>query len=146
MFDQDQIKSFEEKGKFDLSFDGITFELTLDDVIISSEDIPGWQVAIDGDLTVAVDVSLDDDLIAEGTARELVNRIQNIRKQLDLNVTDRIVISLEDHEMVKPAVALFGDYIKDEVLAKDIKIENKPGGEDVELLDGVTIQIALALA
>jgi isoleucyl-tRNA synthetase len=85
-------------------------------------------------------------LIAEGTARELVNRIQNIRKQLDLNVTDRIVVSLEDHEMVKPAIQFFSDYIKDEVLAKDIKIDSRTGGEEVELLDGVTIKIALALA
>ena len=93
MLDQDQINSFENSGKFDLIVDGTTFELTLDDVVISSEDIPGWQVATDGDLTVAVDITLDDHLIAEGTARELVNRIQNIRKQLDLNVTDRIVMS-----------------------------------------------------
>jgi isoleucyl-tRNA synthetase len=143
---QDQIREFEKNNRFDLVVSGQQYELTLEDVVISSEDIPGWQVASDGEVTVALDITLDSQLIAEGTARELVNRIQNIRKQRDFNVTDRIIVSLEDHESVMPAIEHFGDYIKDEVLAKDIKLMKEPGGEEVELLDGVTIQIALTLA
>jgi isoleucyl-tRNA synthetase len=143
---QDQIREFEKNHRFDLVVAGQQHALTLEDVVISSEDIPGWQVASDGEVTVALDITLDSQLIAEGTARELVNRIQNIRKQRDFNVTDRIIVSLEDHESIIPAIEHFGEYIKDEVLARDIRLMKEPGGEEVELLDGVTIQIDLALA
>ena len=142
----DQIDDIEKTGRFDLTLTGQNHELTLEDVVISSEDIPGWQVASENGITVALDISLDSQLIAEGTARELVNRIQNIRKQRDFNVTDRIIVSLEDHESVMPAIEHFGDYIKDEVLAKDIQVMKQPGGEEVELLDGIMIQISLSLA
>jgi isoleucyl-tRNA synthetase len=142
----DQIENIEKTGRFDLTIAGQNHELTLEDVVISSEDIPGWQVASEDDITVALDISLDSQLIAEGTARELVNRIQNIRKQRDFNVTDRIIVSLEDHESVMSAIEHFGDYIKDEVLAKDIQLMKQPGGEEVELLDGIRIRISLSLA
>ena len=135
-----------KEGKYNLKVDGAEFALTLEDVVITSEDIPGWQVATDGDLTVAVDISLDDHLLAEGTARELVNRIQNIRKQKDFNVTDRIVVHIEGHESIVPAIEQFGNYIMDEVLATDIKIEQSSEGEQVELFEGVNIQIGLSLA
>jgi isoleucyl-tRNA synthetase len=146
MLTQDKISAFEEHGKYDLELDGKSFELSLEDVLITSEDIPGWQVASDGEIVVALDTSLDEQLLAEGTARELVNRIQNLRKQLEFNVTDRIVVQIEGHESVMPAVRDFGDYIMDEVLANDIRITSDTEGEQVELLDGVQIQIALSLA
>jgi len=143
---QDEISAFEKSNSFNLELRGESYPLTLEDVVISSEDIPGWQVASDGEITVALDTTLNPELIAEGTARELVNRIQNIRKQLEFNVTDRIIVNLEDHESVLPAVTDFGDYIKDEVLATDIIMGKNSGGEEVELLDGVKIQIGLRLA
>ncbi|MCL4117317.1 UNVERIFIED_CONTAM: hypothetical protein GTU68_009999 [Idotea baltica] len=143
---QDQIADLEKSNSFDLELRGETYPLSLEDVVISSEDIPGWQVASDGGITVALDTTLTEELIAEGTARELVNRIQNIRKQLEFNVTDRIVVNLENHVSVVPAVTNFGDYIKDEVLATDIIMSDNAVGEEVELLDAVKIQIGLQLA
>ncbi|MCB0687142.1 MAG: isoleucine--tRNA ligase, partial [Saprospiraceae bacterium] len=140
---QEEITQFEKTGTYDLVLNNDQFQLTLDDVVISSEDIPGWQVVSDGDLTVALDITLDDQLIAEGTARELVNRIQNIRKQKDFNVTDRILVFLDGNDAVKPAVEHFGDYIKDEVLANEILFRKSENSEPVELFDGVTLHIAL---
>ena len=75
-----------------------------EDLMVSSEAIPGWQVASDGPLTVALDVSLNERLVAEGMARELVNRIQNLRKAKDFNVTDQIVVKIEQHEAITAAV------------------------------------------
>lgn len=144
-FSQEEITRFEQSGTYSLHLGDETYELTLEDVVITSEDIPGWQVASDGDLTVALDISLDDQLLAEGTARELVNRIQNLRKQYDFNVTDRIEVSLENHESVIPAIQHFAGYIKDEVLANDIRLVNVSDGETVELFDGVNIRIGLKL-
>lgn len=142
---QGEIAGFEKSGTYTLTIEGENYPLTLDDVVIASEDIPGWQVASDGDLTVALDITLDDKLLAEGMARELVNRIQNLRKQYDFNVTDRIVVSLQDHESVIPAIEHFSSYIKDEVLADDIRLEVAPNGEPVELFDDVSIEIGLKL-
>ncbi|MCB0665623.1 MAG: isoleucine--tRNA ligase [Saprospiraceae bacterium] len=142
---QGEIAGFEKSGTYTLIIEGENYPLTLDDVVIASEDIPGWQVASDGDLTVALDITLDDKLLAEGMARELVNRIQNLRKQYDFNVTDRIVVSLQDHESVVPAIEHFSSYIKDEVLADDIRLEVAPNGEPVELFDDVSIEIGLKL-
>ncbi|NND33851.1 MAG: isoleucine--tRNA ligase [Saprospiraceae bacterium] len=143
---EDEITVLEKEGVISLELADKTIELLLDDVVISSEDIPGWQVATDGELTVALDISLDDELLAEGTARELVNRIQNLRKQLDFNVTDRIIVSLGAQDQVRNAVSLFGDYIKDEVLANDIIVKDVQSGDEVELTEDVRVKIMLTLA
>ncbi len=142
---QDEIRKIESEGSYELELDGKIFELTKEDFIIGSDDIPGWQVATDGMITVALDVSLDDTLIAEGTARELVNRIQNLRKNKDYEVTDRIVVKLENHPLIQPAVHVFGDYIKTEVLANDITLVPGKEGEAVRLTDEVEICIDLEL-
>ncbi len=144
--DHEEITRYERDGNLRLELTGGSVEIGPDDLVITSEDIPGWQVASDGAVTVALDVTLDDQLVAEGTARELVNRIQNLRKKLDFDVTDRIIVNLEDHVQVQPAVQHFGQYIKDEVLAKDIRLSQNPLGDKVELLEGVEIQIELSLA
>jgi len=87
-----EIATLEKSNQYSLSIDGDTFDLTLEDIEIVTEDIPGWQIATDDDLVVALDVTLNDDLIAEGYARDLVNRIQNLRKDKGFNVTDRISV------------------------------------------------------
>ncbi len=139
---QDDISKIEKAGSYVLEINGITHNLTLEDLVITSEDIPGWQVASDGRLTVALDIHLDDTLIAEGTARELVNRIQNIRKDLDFAVTDRINVVVEQHPMVEPAVGQFAAYICGETLADSLTIDSAPtGGQSVSLLDDVDVKI-----
>ncbi|MEZ4983362.1 MAG: DUF5915 domain-containing protein, partial [Saprospiraceae bacterium] len=112
MFDQSDIAALEKSGEYRLNVNGEVFTLELEDFEISTEDIPGWLVDNDGDLTVALDITLTDELLDEGTARELVNRIQNIRKNLDLNVTDKIAVQISSHESITSAVANFGNYIK----------------------------------
>ena len=99
------------------------------DVEIISEDIPGWLVANEGNLTVALEVELTDELKNEGMARELINRIQNIRKESGLEITDRINVTLAPNDDVKKAVDSFADYIKTQVLADDIKLEVNDGQE-----------------
>ena len=140
-FSQDDIAALENSGKYDLVVDGETYELTLEDFEISSEDIPGWLVANSGNITVALDITITEELAAEGMARELVNRIQNIRKNKDFNVTDRIAISLEDHELVRPAVEQFGNYICNEVLADKLELEAAVSGEEIEVGEGVKLAV-----
>ncbi len=138
---QDDIASIEKTGKFALSIEGQDYELEREDFEISSEDIPGWQVAQDGNITVALDITLTDDLKAEGMARELVNRIQNLRKNSDFDVTDRIRVTLSEDDRVSSAVNQYGDYIKGEVLADDITMNGVTDGEQVEIYEDLTIRI-----
>jgi len=143
---QEDIAKIEQTNSFKLTIDGQDYELTLADFVISAEDIPGWLVANDGDLTVALDISLTDELKAEGIARELVNRIQNVRKTKDFNVTDRIKVALEKHDLVTAAVESFGDYIKNEVLADDLSlVETVAGGEAIELPEDVKLSMQVEL-
>ncbi len=140
--DQQDIAQIEKTNSYTLSINGDTYELTAEDFEITTDDIPGWQVANDGPLTVALDVTVTEELLAEGMARELVNRIQNIRKDKDFNVTDNISIKLERHEEVTPAVEQFGDYVKTETLATHLElVDALPDGEELELPDDVKIKI-----
>lgn len=140
-FDNEQINALEKAGSLELTVNGTPYTLTPDDLLVTTEDLPGWKTASDGALTVALDVHLTGELLAEGLARDLVNRIQNIRKEKDFNVTDRIVITLEKHPAVLPAVELFHDYIKGETLATDLVLADKMDGEKVELNDEVQLGI-----
>ncbi|MBK7409639.1 MAG: isoleucine--tRNA ligase [Saprospirales bacterium] len=144
--DQDTINQIEKSGMYELHIDGTSYDLTGEDFEIVAEDIPGWLVASDGLLTVALDITLTDDLLAEGMARELVNRIQNIRKNLDFNVTDRIEITLTRAPEVEPAVAQFGDYIKNETLANKLTFADQVDGEETELTEGVVVRIGVKRA
>ncbi|MDX1940428.1 MAG: isoleucine--tRNA ligase [Saprospiraceae bacterium] len=131
---QANIAQIEQSNHFSLNLNGENFDLTLEDVEITAEDIPGWQVATEGPLTVALDITITPELEAEGMARDIVNRIQNIRKDQDFDVTDRIVIKLQKHDAVLPAIEQFSDYIKSETLANSLDlIEGLNGGEKVEL-------------
>jgi len=122
-FDQDQINALERNDEYHLEISGKSITLQQSDVIITSQDIEGWLVANANGLTVALDVTLDAALKNEGVARELVNRVQNLRKDSDFEVTDTINITFESNEMVEAAVLENADYIKAETLAKEINFE-----------------------
>ncbi len=144
--DQAAISAIEKNNQYTLEINGESYELTTEDFEISADEIPGWQVASDGDITVALDITLTDDLKNEGIARELVNRIQNIRKSSDFDVTDRIKVTIESHDVVAASLADYQDYVAMEVLADSITQAATSDGESVELVDGVSVQIAVAKA
>ena len=139
--DQDQIAAFEKAGSITLNVEGQEALVDVTDVEIISEDIPGWLVSNDGNLTVALEVELTPELKKEGMARELINRIQNIRKDSGLEITDRIRVTLAPNEETDAAVAAFADYIKDQVLADDIVVAANDGAP-VEF-DGFTLNITV---
>ncbi|MCB9310546.1 MAG: isoleucine--tRNA ligase [Lewinellaceae bacterium] len=143
-FDQAKINELEKKGVISLTINGEAYSITPEDVEISFDNIPGWQVGIDKDITVALDISLDDALIHEGLAKELVNRIQNMRKNADLNVTDKISVVLEKHDVLEETIRQFGDYIKQEVLAETITFAGQVNDEKVEISDEIQIAIGIA--
>ena len=137
----EDISALEKSGSLAVTFNGNAYTLTPEDLLLSTEDLPGWKTASDGALTVALDVTLTPELLAEGTARDLVNRIQNLRKENDFNVTDRIAVSLERHSAIEDAVLQFGEYIKAEVLADSLEFGENFQGEKVELNDEVSLNI-----
>jgi len=126
---QEQIAALETNGTIGINVEGNDLTVELADVEIISEDIPGWLVANEGSLTVALEVELTDELRQEGMAREIINRVQNIRKESGLEITDRIHITLEPNAEVEKAVNAFGDYIKTQVLADSINIAANNGTE-----------------
>ncbi|MCI6104173.1 MAG: isoleucine--tRNA ligase [Bacteroidales bacterium] len=126
-----EIGRLEADGKYDIEVEGQTLTVELADVEIVSEDIPGWTVASDGNLTVALDLTIDESLRRQGMARELVKRIQAYRKQAGFNLADRIRITLFADERITDAVADFGAYIKQQVLATEIATTSH--AEDLDL-------------
>ena len=138
---QDDIADFEKTGfyEFDLSDEHVIVDIA--DVEIISEDIPGWLVSNEGNLTVALEVELTDELRNEGMARELINRIQNLRKETGFEITDRIIVTIESHEKTNAALDSFSDLIKNQVLANDIVIADNNGTE-VDL-DGFKLRITV---
>lgn len=131
---QEQIAELERRGSVDIIVDGQTLNVELTDVEIISEDIPGWLVSNEGSLTVALEVTLTETLKNEGTAREIINRVQNIRKDSGLEITDRIHIVVSPNAEAEQAIATFGDYIKTQVLADDITVSPN-SGQEVEFDD-----------
>ena len=126
---QEQIAALETAGTIGINVEGQDLTVEVADVEIISEDIPGWLVANEGALTVALEVELTDELRQEGMAREIINRVQNIRKESGLEITDRINIVLAPNAEVEKSVGVFGDYIKTQVLADNIKIAANDGTE-----------------
>ncbi len=120
--EQHDISLLEKNKAFALHLEGETIEIGLGDVEIIAEDIPGWSVANKDNLTVALDITVTEELQDEGNARELVNRIQKIRKETGLELTDRILVEVEEYEPLKSAIINFSDYICTEILADNIKI------------------------
>ena len=126
---QEQIAALETTGTIGINVEGQDLTVEVADVEIISEDIPGWLVANEGALTVALEVELTDELRQEGMAREIINRVQNIRKESGLEITDRINIVLAPNAEVEKSVSVFGDYIKTQVLADNIEIAANDGTE-----------------
>ena len=141
---QEQIAQLEKDGKYAVDVEGNVVEVEAADVEIISEDIPGWLVSNDGNLTVALEIELNDELRNEGMARELISRIQNLRKETGLEITDRIHVTVSPADRVEKAVGGFGDYIKSQVLALDITIAPNDGAE-VEI-DDMKINIKVVKA
>ena len=143
---QDEIHAYEKNNGTHLDVDGIDVELTLEDALISTQDIPGWAVTSEGNYTVALDMTITDELFCEGLARELVNRVQTLRKSTGLEVTDRIEIFVEKNEQLEKAIAKFGDYICGETLASTITVKDQLTGEDVledELTENVKVRLKI---
>ena len=145
---QEQIADLETSGKIGFDLEGTAVEIMTTDVEIISEDMPGWNVASEGRVTVALDITVTDELKKEGNARELVKRIQNYRKTAGFEITDRITIAIESNTEINEAVAEFGDYIKSQVLATQIEIVEAGSIEDgVELdMDNYKLKAKIALS
>ena len=138
---QDQIAQMEADGNYQLST--VNYQLIAEDVEIITEDMPGWLVANNGILTIALDIELNDALIEEGIARELINRIQNLRKSSGLEITDRIAITLEDCEEIHNAVLHCGDYIASQVLANSIELTANSQWLTAIEMDGYNVNIKI---
>ena len=142
---QQDIALFERTGFQKIAVDGREIELTLADVEIISEDIPGWQVANDGKITVALDVTVTDELRYEGIAREFVNRIQNIRKESGFDVTDKITVLIEDHELIGEAVKRHAAYIRSQTLATRVEVVKEVPGPNVREVDIDDVNVKIAV-
>jgi isoleucyl-tRNA synthetase len=140
---QEEIHQFEKNNGTHLNVDGVDVELTLEDALISTQDIPGWAVTSQDDLTVALDMTITDELLQEGLAREIVNRVQNLRKTGGFEVTDRIELIIEKNDKINTAIEQFGDYICTETLATITQVETLDGVDAEELVEGVNVKLKI---
>jgi len=143
---QEDIAELERNEKFTINAGDEQITLSLADVEISSEDIPGWLVANDGKLTVALDINITDELREEGIAREFINRIQNLRKESNFDVTDKIKIEIKKHDLIDRAIEKHKDYIGAQTLAKSVDLVNQFEQNtvfDVEIDDEIKTQIKI---
>ena len=120
---QEQIRQMESEGQYQLTT--VNYQLIGEDVEILTEDMPGWLVANEGLLTIALDIEVSNELLEEGIARELINRIQNLRKSSGLEITDRIQVELQKDDNINQAVLHFSDYISSQVLAQSLCLVDK---------------------
>jgi len=136
LLNQAEIASLEQHKYFSLTLENESIDIRIEDVEIIAEDIPGWSVANKDNLTVALDITVSPALQEEGNARELVNRIQKIRKESGLEVTDRINVNIQDYKLLNSAIINFSDYICTEILADSINIlPIVDNGEQIEVND-----------
>jgi len=140
--DPDTVEEFLSKGEWTFTLsDGEQATISTDDVEIIHENIEGWISDSEGPITVALDINITDDLLHEGMARELVNRIQKVRKDRNLDVVDRIKLFIENKDWIKPVIEKFGDYIKNETLATEIELTDQlNNGTDVDVY-GKTVKV-----
>jgi isoleucyl-tRNA synthetase len=138
---QEQLAAFESKGEFQIP--GTEYMIQLTDVEIIAEDIPGWQVTNLGNLTVALDITITEELKQEGLSRELINRIQNLRKELNFEVTDRIRVSLQKDNLITTAVEENKQYICSEILADELIIKESIEKGNKITIDDVELQISI---
>jgi isoleucyl-tRNA synthetase len=138
------ISGIEMKGSYTFTFADTVIELTPEDVEIIPVDIPGWKVANDGPLTVALDITLNKTLLQEGIAREVVNRIQNLRKEIGLEVTDKINVNILAHEAINDAITTNSEYIRAQILARGLNIVSElPDGQEIQIDEGISTRISL---
>lgn len=142
--EQEQINAFESTNTLELSINDSSIHLTLEDVEISSEDIPGWQVANEGGITVALDITITEELKQEGIARDMVNRIQNLRKEMGLDVQDKILIHVGSPvDVVKSSLTANKSYICEETQARELSITDVlADGKPLEM-DELDIKVKL---
>jgi isoleucyl-tRNA synthetase len=147
-FTQEQIAEIEANDTTTLELNGEQITVTAADFEITSEDMPGWLVASEGKLTVALDITITEELRREGVARELVNRIQNIRKDSGFEVTDKIRVEVEANDLTSAAVESFAQYIAQQTLAVEVKATEAPAGDFVidSEIDEVALKIAVTKA
>ncbi len=142
-FTQEDIAAIERLNHYSFNLNGTQIELTPQDFEITSEDMPGWLVATEGRLTLALDVTITDTLKREGVARELVNRIQNLRKESGFEVTDKIKVEIESIDEIEDAMEEFREYVCNQTLARELILSKSvAGGFDVEWEEG-SIKISL---
>jgi isoleucyl-tRNA synthetase len=134
-FTQEDIAKMEKDGKFVFNVEGQSFEISLDEVEITSQDIPGWLVAVDGPLTVALDITITEELKLEGIAREFINRIQNLRKDSGFDVTDKINIEIQKHPAIDEAINIHKSYIGTQTLANSINLVEEFGENNAKKLE-----------
>ena len=145
-FTSEDISTIEQEESYPLNIEGSEIQIDLSDVVITTEDIPGWVVTSMNGNTVALDISLSDNLISEGLAREVINRVQNLRKDLGFEVTDRIEITLSAEDKLANAINNNLNYICSETLADEIRIipyNSLEKVEEMELIEGVFTRIEL---
>jgi isoleucyl-tRNA synthetase len=143
---QKDISTIEKEGEIALKVEGEAITLSLEDVEISSEDIPGWLVATENAITVALDITITEDLRFEGIARELVNRIQNIRKESDFDVTDKVKVLIENNKLLAETIEKHGQYISTQTLAESIDFTDKIQNGDarkIELEEDLILRISV---
>ncbi|MDP3666730.1 MAG: isoleucine--tRNA ligase [Sediminibacterium sp.] len=142
-FNQLDIIRIEKEGQYTIPIEGEPVTIALSEVDIVAEDIPGWSVASKGSLTVALDITLSDELKQEGEAREFVNRVQNIRKESGFDLTDRIFVSVQEAPLLKPSIIKYNDYICREILADSIDWEPEiTNGADIEI-NGILLKVVV---
>jgi isoleucyl-tRNA synthetase len=133
---QNEISELERNGTLTILVEESPIILLINEVDIIAEDIPGWSVAVKGNLTVALDISLSEALLKEGHARELVNRVQNIRKEANFELTDKILLQIVDNQHLKESINEFSEYICREILATQIDwVSSLEEGVDIEIND-----------
>ena len=132
---QEEINRLEQEQQYELALPKERITLTTDDVEITSEDIPGWSVAREGNMTVALDITITEELRQEGIARDLVNRIQNLRKDQGLDVQDKIQVKIKtDHTSVQQAVQAYWEYISTETQATSLElVDHLEKGQEITM-------------
>lgn len=142
-FNQLDITRIEKEGQYTLTIEGEPVSIALSEVDIVAEDIPGWSVSSKGSLTVALDITLSDELKQEGEAREFVNRVQNIRKESGFDLTDRIFVSVQEAPLLKSSIIRYNDYICREILADSIDwVPAILNGADIEI-NGILLKVVV---
>ena len=143
-FSANQINNLDKQGTLDIVIAGNSITLSLEDVEITSQDIEGWLVANANGITVALDITISEELKKEGIARELVNRIQNLRKDAGFDVTDKIKVSVQKNDKIDQAILDNQDYIKSETLTSQLILEDRIDNGTVIEFDDITTMILIS--